>query len=309
MHFFILGGTGFIGNHLAHYLAGQGHRLSLLVRSQAKSAGLPKSGHFISGDPTSPGSWQKEAAQADVLVNLVGKSIMTRWTEQEKEAILNTRVQATAMAVQALGLAAAAPPCLINANAVGYYPSDGAVYDESGPADDTFLARVCSAWQDEASKATELGARTVILRIAPVLGSDGGMLQSILPIFRLGLGGRIGSGKQGFPWIHVRDLVRAVEFLARHQDIHGPVNACAPKVIDNAGFTQALGRALRRPTVLPVPAIALKAAFGEMAQMLLQAPKVEPRALLDAAFQFDFPRIEQALEDVLASRAAAASAE
>lgn len=299
MHFFILGGTGFIGRHLTDHLVTNGHQVSLLVRSQSKTTGLPQSCRTITGDPLTAGSWQQEAAAADVVVNLVGKNIMTRWTEQEKEAIIASRVEATRRSVEALGLAAGPPPSLINANAVGYYPADGTVYDESGPAGDTFLAKVCTAWQNEALKAREVGARTVIIRIAPVLGRDGGMLSSMLPVFRLGLGGRVGNGRQGFPWIHIRDLVRAVEFLAQSDECEGPVNLTAPEITDNARFTKALGRAVRRPAMLPVPATVLELFFGEMAQMLLQSPNAKPGVLQQAGFEFAFPRLEQALQDVL----------
>jgi hypothetical protein len=301
MHVFIMGGTGFLGSHLAHYLHGQGHILSLLVRSEKKKEMFPSECEVISGDPLQPGPWQESAAQADVVVNLVGKNIFARWTEQEKEQIYTTRVEATRMAVQAIGQSGASPPALINANAVGYYdPTREEVATEASPPGENFLARVSIDWQNEALKAEKHGSRVVILRIAPPLSKDGGALASMLTPFRLGLGGRLGSGKQPFPWIHLTDFLRAVEFLARNQDVSGPANICAPEIITNAEFTKALGRALRRPALLPVPSLALKLALGELSQMLLQAPKVKPEVLLQSGFEFRFPSIDVALQDILA---------
>lgn len=299
MHVFLMGGTGFLGSHLAHYLHGQGHTLSLLVRSEKKKGMFPPDCEVIGGDPLQPGPWQESAAKADVLVNLVGKNIFARWTEQEKEQIYTTRIEATRMAVQAIARSDS-PPALINANAVGYYdPNREEVATENAPPGENFLARVSIDWQSEALKAEKHGSRVVILRIAPPLSKEGGALASMLTPFRLGLGGRLGSGKQPFPWIHLTDFMRAVEFLAQKQDISGPANICAPEIVSNSEFTRALSKALRRPALFPVPSFALKLALGELSQMLLQAPKVKPEVLLQNGFEFRFPSIAMALQDIL----------
>jgi hypothetical protein len=300
MHVFIMGSTGFLGRHLASYLHGQGHTLSLLVRSESKTGMFPSDSEVVSGDPLQPGPWQEQAAKADVVVNLVGKNIFARWTEQEKEQIYSTRIEATRMAVQAIAQSGSTPPTLINANAVGYYdPQSRNVATESAPPGESFLARVCIDWQSEALKAQKNGARVIILRIAPPLSREGGALASMLTPFRLGLGGRLGSGKQPFPWIHLLDFLRAVEFLAEKREVSGPVNICSPGLVTNAEFTKALARALRRPAFLPVPSTALKLALGELSQMLLQAPRVKPDVLLQNGFDFRFPSLDRALQDIL----------
>ncbi|MEF8822678.1 MAG: TIGR01777 family oxidoreductase [Desulfohalobiaceae bacterium] len=300
MHVFLMGGTGFLGSHLAHYLHGQGHTLSLLVRSEKKKGMFPSDCEVVDGDPLQPGPWQESAAKADVMINLVGKNIFARWTEQEKEQIYTTRIEATRMAVQAVAQSDS-PPALINANAVGYYdPTREEVATENAPPGENFLARISIDWQSEALKAEKHGSRVVILRIAPPLSKDGGALASMLTPFRLGLGGRLGSGKQPFPWIHLTDFLRAVEFLARKEDVSGPANICAPEIVTNAEFTRAFAKALRRPALFPVPSLALKLALGELSQMLLQAPKVKPEVLLQNGFEFRFPSMSMALQDILA---------
>ena len=303
MDFFILGGTGFVGRHLTSYLLRKGHGVTLLVRSESKRGGLPEQARAVKGDPLQEGKWQKEAAAAEALVNLVGRNIFTRWTEQEKEAIYNSRIQATQMAVRTLGLSSGPPPCLINANAVGYYPSTSEeIFDESDPPGSNFLARVSVDWQKEALEAEKLGARVAVTRFAPVLERDGGVLANMLTPFRFGLGGRLGSGRQPFPWVHMLDLVRALEFCAINEAMRGPVNVCAPEIITNEEFSRALAEALHRPALLPVPEFAVKLVFGELAQMVLQGPKVLPKALLDHGFDFYFPKIQDALEDIVSEK-------
>ncbi len=296
MHFFILGASGLVGKNLTYYLIEKGHHLELLLRKESQEQNFPKDCQVVIGNPLKSGQWQEQAAQADVLVNLVGKNIMTRWTAQEKEAILSTRIQSTNNAVQALANNPANNSVLINANAVGYYSSRSQdIATENSPPGNNFLSKVCKSWQEEAQKAEDYGARVVISRFAPVLAPKGGLMDSILPIFRLGLGGRLGKGRQPFPWVHIQDLVRAIEYSALNDQIKGPVNMCAPQVINNSQFTKALSKALRRPALLPVPETALKLMFGEMSQMLLESPKVKPELLEKTGFQFQFADIESAL--------------
>mgnify|MGYP006283764565 CR=1 FL=1 len=303
MHFFLLGGTGFVGKHLTGHLLSQGHEVTLLVRSESKRKNLPEQARTVKGDPLQEGKWQQEAAAAEAIINLVGRNIFTRWTEQEKEAIYNSRIQATQMAVRTLGLSSGPPPCLINANAVGYYPTNSEeIFDESDPPGSNFLARVSVDWQKEALEGENLGARVVVTRFAPVLERDGGVLANMLTPFRFGLGGKLGSGKQPFPWIHMLDLVRALEFCASNEEMRGPVNLCAPEIITNEQFSRALAEALHRPALFPMPEFAIKLVFGELAQMLLQGPKVLPKALLDQGFDFHFPKIREALKNIISEK-------
>jgi uncharacterized protein len=304
MTFFIMGGTGFVGRHLIAWLLEQGHSVQALARGQKSLERLPEGCQGVLGDPLQSGDWQQLAGQADVLVNLVGRSIMTRWNQASKKDILETRSLSTRMAVAAVSRER--PATLINANAVGYYPLTGeGEYTEDSPAGDGFLAEVCQSWQQEAEQARAKGARVVIARFATVLGADGGAMAQMLPAFRRGLGGRLGSGKQWFAWIHVLDLCRILEFAAQHKDVSGPVNCCAPQFVTNAEFTRALGRILRRPTILPVPALALRLALGEVAQVVLQGAKIAPKALADAGFAFRFPRLKEALRDIAGQEAPA----
>lgn len=302
MQFFIMGGTGFVGRHLIARLLAQGHEVTALARSQKSLERLPAECTGISGDPLNPGDWQRLAREADVLVNLVGRSIMTRWSDSAKKSILDTRVLSTRMAVASL--APDRPATLINANAVGFYPMQGDQgFAEDGPAGSGFLAEVCKNWQAEAEKARDKGARVVIARFATVLGADDGAMARMLPAFRLGLGGRLGSGRQWFSWIHVLDLCRALEFMALREDLSGPVNCCAPQAVTNAQFTRTLGRVLRRPTLLPMPGAMIQWTLGEVAQVLLHGAKIVPKALEKADFSFRFPDLEQALRDIVLKRA------
>lgn len=302
MTFFIMGGTGFVGKHLIVWLVKQGHTVVALARGQKSLERLPAGCRGILGDPLRPGDWQVQAGQADVMVNLLGRSIMTRWNDESKRDILETRVQSTRMAVAAVS--PERPMILINANAVGYYPMDGGEFAEDGPAGAGFLAEVSQRWQFEAEKARDKGSRVVIARFGTVLGADGGAMARMLPVFRLGLGGRLGSGNQWFAWIHVLDLCRALEFMALQDSLTGPVNCCAPQFVTNAEFTRALGRVLHRPALLPVPALILKLALGEVAQVVLKGAKIVPKALEKAGFAFRFSKLEAALQDIVGQGAA-----
>ncbi|HMB31321.1 MAG TPA: TIGR01777 family oxidoreductase, partial [Desulfohalobiaceae bacterium] len=266
MRFFILGGTGFIGRHLVTYLAQQNHELDVLVRSSSKTSRFPSVCRFIQGDPLQAGPWQQEIPRADAVINLVGKNIMTRWTERTKKEILNTRVVSTQNTVNALEMAGESKPCLINANAVGFYPdTDDKVHTEDDlTPGDNFLAQVCLEWQNQALQATKSGVRVVIPRFGAVLARDGGVMDRVLPIFRKGLGGKISHGKQPFPWIHINDLVQALEFLAGHKHVHGPVNICAPQQTTNSDFTKALSKSLKRPALFPIPGSLLYLIFGQL---------------------------------------------
>jgi hypothetical protein len=274
-----------------------------LIRNKSKTSKFPSVCHFIQGDPLHPGPWQDQIRQSDVVINLVGKNIMTRWNEKTKQEIMDSRVISTRNVVQALEKTQDDRPCLINANAVGFYPDSGdKVYTEHDDSPgENFLAKVCVQWQNEALKAKELGKRVIIARFGAVLARDGGVMARVLPVFEKGLGGRISHGKQPFPWIHMNDLVRGLEFLAEHSHIHGPVNLCAPHQTSNADFTRALAQTLRRPALFPVPGIILFLVFGELARMLLKSPRVKPQVLLDNRFTFHYPEIEQAVQNIVKS--------
>ncbi|MFP4392238.1 MAG: TIGR01777 family oxidoreductase [Desulfohalobiaceae bacterium] len=300
MRIFILGGTGFIGGHLISHLLQKGHEPVVLSRSPKKAGQLPAGARAVQGDPLRFETWKTELANMDALVNLTGRNIMARWNRQVKKEIRESRIESTRAVVQALAEVSEEKPALINASAVGYYPDqDQKVHDESSGPGDNFLAQVCVDWENQALEAEKHGARVVLTRFAPVLGPEGGLLQSVLPIFRKGLGGRLGSGKQPFAWVHIQDLVRALELCATSQEIQGPVNVCAPQHIDNKAFTKTLAHVLGKSAPAPVPGFMLKLTYGELGGMLLNGPYVEPRVLLQQGFQFRFPELEAALRDIL----------
>ncbi|NDY42288.1 TIGR01777 family protein [Dissulfurirhabdus thermomarina] len=301
MRFFVMGGTGFVGTALLCHLVQAGHEVAALVRSAAGEKTLPPGVAAVAGNPLEPGGWQEPAAAADVLVNLVGRPIFARWTPTVRREILETRVRSTRMAVAALARRApGAGGTLINANAVGWYRGGSdEILAEDAPPGDGFLAEVARSWQAEAEKARDHGTRVVVTRFGTVLGPGGGALDRLLPPFRFGLGGRLGSGRQWFSWIHVADLARAVTFLAERKDLEGPVNLAAPNPVRNAEFTRALARVLHRPALLPVPAPLLRLLLGEVAEVILRGERVVPKRLLEAGFEFRFPTVEAALRDIL----------
>ena len=303
MKVFIAGGTGFIGQALIHKLLRTGHAVTTLARNPGKLGDLSGQIRMIPGSPLIPGPWQQEVAGHEVIVNLTGTSIFTRWTPAAKEMILESRVAATRNIVEAIPDMALSPPTLINGSAAGYYGfcRDEEKY-EPDPPGAGFLASVCQAWEKEANRA-QGKARVVLMRTGVVLGKNGGALDAMLPAFRLGVGGKLGHGRQWFPWIHLDDLTSALVFLMETQGIHGPVNLSAPAPVRNAEFTRCLGQALHRPTFLPVPGFAIRLALGELSSVLLEGCRMMPGVLREKGFSFRFPELQPALEDILKRQA------
>ncbi len=300
MDIFITGGSGFIGRSLCQRLMDQGHEVTVLSRSAESAERLYKGvGHCL-GDPTKPGPWQEEAARYQGFINLAGSSIFERWTPENKARILNSRVLSTRHLVQAMGMRPDPEPAvLVSASAVGYYGfrGDEELTEEAEPGDD-FLGQVCRQWEAEAVRAADLGARVVRARLGIVLGEGGGALDKMLPIFRLGLGGILGSGRQWFSWIHQADLVASLLHCLESSALAGPVNCTAPQPLTNRQMALALGRALKRPSFWPVPAFAVRLALGEFGTVLLEGQRVAPAKLLADGFEFRFPSVEQALADI-----------
>lgn len=300
MKVFLTGGTGFVGTFLSRELALKGHDLTILTRRKEPPPAPHSRIRFLTGDPKEEGPWMAQVAEHDWIINLAGASIFTRWTDQAKQAIYDSRVSTTRNLVAALA-AGDRRQLFCSTSAPGYYgPRGEEELTEDSPPGQDFLARLARDWEGEALKAQDLGIRTVVTRFGIVLGPEGGMLQQLAPLFRKFLGGPVGSGQQWLSWIHQQDLVRAFLFLPERTDLVGPVNFTAPTPVRNRDFAKALGRALHRPAVLPVPAFALRLVLGEFAEVALTGQKILPAKLLAAGFPFLFPTIDQALKHLLA---------
>jgi hypothetical protein len=233
-------------------------------------------------------------------VHLAGEPLAQRWTEEAKRRIRGSRVDGTRRLIALLADLPAAPRVLLCASAIGIYGSRGdEILTESSAPGTGFLPEVCMAWEQAADEAAALGMRVVKLRTGIVLGRDGGVLARMLPAFRLGAGGRLGSGKQWMSWIHLNDLLGLIEFALNEAGVTGPVNATAPNPVTNEQFTAQLARTLHRPAFAPAPAFALKLMFGEMASVLLDSQRVVPRAAIEHGFGFRYPGLDPALHDVL----------
>ncbi|MFN8628725.1 MAG: TIGR01777 family oxidoreductase [Candidatus Binatia bacterium] len=304
MNVVITGATGFIGRKLVSRLLVEGHAVLALTRNvEAARLRLPERCGCVLWNPPD-GPEPRVLQTADAIVHLAGEGVAERrWTRARRQAIRQSRVAGTHALVTAVAALdpAARPPVLISASAVGYYGDRGDErLDEGTRPGNDFLARVCQEWEKEALAAQVLGVRTVVVRIGIVLGKGGGALEKILPPFRLGLGGRLGSGRQWMSWIHLDDLASLLMFLIGHRAAAGSINAVAPVPVTNAAFASALGRALGRPTVLPVPAIALRLALGEMSTVLLASQRVLPRAAERLGFVFRYPELGSALAELCA---------
>jgi uncharacterized protein (TIGR01777 family) len=235
---------------------------------------------------------------ADAAVFLAGESIAQRWTEAAKRRISESRVDATRALVARFAHLGAPPKAYVTASAIGYYPtSETATFDESSPPGDSFLARLCVAWEAAADEATSNQTRVAKVRTGLVLGTDGGTLKALLPLFRLGLGGPIGNGRQWYSWIHIDDLVGI--YLAAIDGVGGPLNGTAPNPVTNAEFTRSLASAVHRPAIFPVPEFALGLMLGEGAEIATRGQRVLPERTLANGYAFKFATLEAALADLV----------
>jgi len=289
----ITGGTGLVGTAIGQALRERGDQATVVSRTRGPDRitwSLPEG----FDPPDALGGY-------DAVVHLAGAGIAdARWSDARKREILDSRRLGTRAVVEGLRRADPRPRVLVSASAVGYYgPSADAVRSEEAPAGDDFLAEVCRVWEQEARAAEALGVRLVTARFGVVLSPDGGALAKMMPAFKLGVGGRLGRGDQYMAWIHIDDTAAAVLHLLDDDDASGAYNICAPNPVDNRTFTKALGGALGRPTVIPVPAFGLKALFGEMSLALLTGQRAVPQRLEQAGFQFRFPLVDQALTELV----------
>lgn len=303
MNVAIVGGTGFIGRNIAPVLAGEGHSITIVTRRQAGRTNAKGDVHVREWDPSNGQSTATAFQGQDAVINLAGASIAERrWTRSRKAVLLTSRIETTRTLVMALSRLSgpAGPNILINASGIGFYGLQTAdEVDESRGPGDGFLADLCVEWEREAFKATDYGIRTVCLRISMVLGKDGGALQKMLLPFKLFLGGPVGNGTQPVSWIHVEDLGRLIAAILRQPSYNGAVNAASPHPVTMKEFCRQLGRALGRPSWLPVPALALKIGLGEMSTLLTHGQSVNPLAAQQLGFTFTYPDLESALSALL----------
>ena len=300
MKFFITGGTGFIGKNLIRRLAEKGHTILVLTRSQKRPEEPNSRITYIRGESIKPGPWQEFIKDCDIIINLAGATIFSKWNKKQKKLILESRVKTTQNIVQAFPSRPDRKTTLVSASAIGYYGFHGdEELDEKASPGDDFLAIVTRAWEIEALKAQEKGVRVVLPRFGIVLGEKGGALSMMSRFFKLFLGGPLGNGRQWFSWIHIRDLIEIVVFLVEHPEISGSLNACSPNPVRNRELARALGKALHRPSFLRAPAFAVRLLLGEFGNVVLKGQRVLPRRLLESEFVFQLPDIRSALTDIL----------
>ena len=299
MKILVSGSHGLVGKALVHSLTEDGHEVIRLVRGE-HALGAPEVG------------WQPQQGRIDVehlegihaVVHLAGENIASgRWSAEKKKAIRESRVKGTALLSDALAQLSRPPSVFLSASAIGYYGDRGdeLLTEESAPGKD-FLSSVCKEWEAATRPAVEKRIRTVYTRFGIILDPDEGALGKMLPPFRMGVGGRVGDGKQWMSWIALEDVVNGLKFLIEDESIKGPVNFVAPEPVRNAEFTKTLGRVLNRPTLFPIPAFGARLAFGEMADaLLLSSQKVDPSVLEDKGFMFTWPTLEPTLRHLLAA--------
>jgi uncharacterized protein len=296
----LTGATGIIGRALVRELRARGDDVTVLSRDSdraAESLGGPLEAHAWR-DPKTESPPAEALRGRDGVVNLLGESLAQRWTDSAKREIRDSRVLSTRNLVSALAELPQGerPSVLLSQSASGWYGARGEEsLDESQPAADDFLAQVCTAWEAEALRAEAHGVRVAVTRTGVVLAESGGALEKMLPPFKLGLGGPVAGGRQYVPWVHLDDVVGAFLFCLDTEAVRGPVNVCAPEPVTNKELSKALGRVLRRPAVAPVPALAVKLLYGEMAMVVTTGARMVPRRLEELGYGFRRPDLEEAL--------------
>jgi len=299
MNILISGASGLVGTALSDYLSQLGHKVYSLSRQSKPPQSNAELFHW---QPEHNSIHLNADTTIDAVINLNGVNIGDKyWTAKRKHHIMQSRIQSTALLASTLSQLSTPPKVFINASAIGFYGDTGAnPVDENSPHGNNFLSDIVMPWEAAAQPAIDAGIRTVFIRSGVILSQGGGALAKMLPAFKFGLGGKIGSGQQYTSWISLLDEVRAIEFILNNHSISGPVNLTAPNAITNEVFTHALGHALKRPTILPMPALMVSLLFGEMGRLLLLgSARVTPSVLLNAGFKFKHEEIDSALDYAL----------
>ena len=298
MNVMITGGTGLIGRALTRSLLADGHKVWILTRDPERAI-LPLGCSAVGWDGRTAKGWGGIVNEMDALVNLAGVNLASwPWTEARKQSFWNSRVWAGQAITEAVRLARKKPAVLIQSSGINHYGLQGAVADESTPPAEDYLARLTVAWEFSSQPVEELGVRRAVIRTAVVLTRENLTMKLMeLPV-RLFVGGRLGSGTQSLPWIHLADEVGAIRFLLNHEQVRGPYNLIAPESVSNADFTRALARQLKRPYWFHVPAFLMRPALGGMSVMVLDGRPAQPKRLLEAGYQFKYPKLDSALKEL-----------
>ncbi|MEA2639057.1 MAG: uncharacterized protein QOF51_451 [Chloroflexota bacterium] len=299
MKVIIAGGSGWIGSALAHSLLADGHEVVVLSRTARPSTSVPGA-HSVVWDGRTVGAWAAELAGCHAVVNLAGASVADgRWTEARKQLLMRSRIDPTTTLVNAMEQMTGTMPLLVSASAVGYYGDRGAEpLTEDAPPGHDFLAQLAVAWEASACRASELGARVVVARIGVVLGAEGALPRLAVP-FRWFVGGPIGSGDQWISWVHLDDVVGMCRFAIDHPEVAGPMNVTAPHPVTNRELAEALANVLGRPSWIPVPGVALRVLFGELAESLLGGQRALPALAQRLGYDFREPDLIPALRQAL----------
>ncbi|WP_420631175.1 TIGR01777 family oxidoreductase [Candidatus Leptofilum sp.] len=306
MRVIITGGTGLIGSALAKNLAADGHEVIVLSRNPEKYS-FPSNIHGEKWDGKTAAQWGHLADGADAIVNLAGEPIAgtgllpSRWTEERKRRIRQSRIDAGTAVTQAIRAAANKPKLVIQSSGVDYYGNvqSNQIITETSPNGSGFLASVTVDWENSTAEVEAMGVRRVILRSGIVLSMESGALPITVLPFKFFVGGPLGNGQQWWPWIHLDDEVRAIRFLLESEVASGPYNLCAPNPLSNKDFAKTIGQVINRPAFFPAPAFAIKLALGEIAAIVLDGRRAIPQKLQEAGFTFTYPQAQEALQDLL----------
>jgi len=298
MKIFIAGGSGFAGTNLSSFLLEKGHRIIAVGTSISHKVIRHDNFHYISADTTIKGGWRDSLKDVDAVINLAGKDIFKRWSDNYKDQIYTSRILTTRNLVEAIPDNKEIMFC--STSAAGYYGdrADEVLKEDALPGND-FLAKVCMDWEKEAFQAKAKGIRVATMRFGVVLGKNGGALAKMVPAFKFFTGGPLGSGLQWFPWIHMDDLCAAIIFILENPDIKGPLNFCSPNPVINRDFARALGKILNRPSFMRAPCSIIRLIMGEMGESLMSSQRAIPDKLLKHGFKFQYTDINNALYDLV----------
>lgn len=298
MRFTLIGGSGFIGSALASLLLDEGHQVTVVDLAPSRVPGA----RSITIDLMTARPPRECLEGVDAVIHLAGKNIFGRWTADFKKSLWDSRIVTVRNTVDAIAETSMKPHAFICASAVGYYGDhDDRLITENDAPGQGYLAELCQAWEAEAAKVEAFGVRRVSIRTGLVLGKSGGLMGAILPLFRLGLGGRLGSGVQWFPWIHLDDIAPIYRHAALTGSLHGPLNCVSPNPVTNAEFTRTLARAMHRPAIFPVPRFALRLVYGEFADEILRSQRAGAAKLIASGYVFARPKLDTALASIVAT--------